>query len=94
MDDDDVEVRADRILDETLMLVEDCWLRSGREGMGRRFIAVVEVIRPDGLLEFAFRAQPWDGSAGPVGRDESSIVAVLRMIEGTARRSIPRPSEG
>lgn len=90
---DDIQARADGVLAQHLELVEEYWLRSGREGMGRRYVEVVEITRPDGLLAFAIRPQPWDGSAGPVAWDDSAVVVVIRMIEGTARRTIPCPGD-
>ncbi len=90
---DDIQSRADRVLAQHVELIEDSWLRSGREGMGRRFVEVVETFRPDGLLAFAMRPHPWTGSAGPIPWDESAVVVVIRPIEGTTRRTIPCPRQ-
>jgi hypothetical protein len=92
MNDDDVELRADRILAQNIELVEHYWLRAGREGMGRRYVEVVEVPRPDGLVVFAFRRHPWAELPEPPPWDEATIVVVIRLTEGTAVRSIPCPA--
>ncbi len=55
--DDELQSRADRILDENIELIESYW--AARQGMGRRYVEVSEVPRPDKLLAFAIRPRPW-----------------------------------
>jgi hypothetical protein len=93
MDQDAVELKADQILDQYRDLIEWRWDESGREGMGPRFIRAVEVPRPDGLVTFAIRPTRWNSVVEMFcPSDEDVVVVVVRLIEGTVIRAIPRPA--
>lgn len=92
-DDDEAELRADRILYHYRDVIEWYWLESGRQGMGPRYIQAVEVPRPDGMVTLAFRPTRWNTAMELLyAWDESTVVILFRLAEGVAFRSIPCPA--
>jgi hypothetical protein len=87
-----LEARADQLVETWLSNIEWAWLESGRRGMGPRFVRVVEIIRPEGDLSWAFRPEPWCNlDATGLAWGESSIVVLLDLTGGAALRRVPCP---
>jgi hypothetical protein len=87
-----LEERADQLVETWSSNIEWAWIDSGRQGMGPRFVRVVEITRPEGDLSWAFRPEPWCKRIAPgISWDELSIVVLLDLVAGSTLRRIPCP---